>query len=406
MVKRLRRTLISSYFLLTAATLVVLLGISYWSAAAGYEAASTRVLEHEMAQWAPGSFSKRPLPAFARKPAMTPYQYPSRMLGVVSVSADGVAWTWLKEPEKEIPEMGLMLVAAIGAERPYGHLVQYHFRYFRLEDGESCYVALVDAWAEEQELRTTGRRYLLVGLVGLAAFFGISVVLSGYAVKPVAKSQAQQQQLISDVSHELKNPLAVIMTNLSILRDEIPPDADHARWIASATEEVARINRLVTQLLFLSQAECAWTRGAVQTFSLTETLQSCALTFETIAHEAGKTLWSEIDQGLCMEGDPEQIRQLIVILLDNAVKYAEPGEIIRLEGRCHGGTTSISVANTGPAIDRERLPHLFERFYRGEDQKKTDGFGLGLAIAKQIVDNHGGTITVASDQETVFTVEL
>ena len=107
-----------------------------------------------------------------------------------------------------------------------------------------------------------------------------------------------------------------------------------------------------------------------------------------------------------MEGDPEQIRQLIVILLDNAVKYAEPGEIIRLEGRCHGGTTSISVANTGPAIDRERLPHLFERFYRGEDQKKTDGFGLGLAIAKQIVDNHGGTITVASDQETVFTVEL
>ncbi len=299
-----------------------------------------------------------------------------------------------------------MMTAVLGAEEPYGHLEQYHVRYFRLEDGESCNVALVEAWAEEQELRATGHRYLLVGFVGLVAFLGISVALSGYAVKPVAKSQAQQQQLISDVSHALKNPLAVIMTNLSILQDELPPDADHARWIASAADEAARINRLVTQLLFLSQAECAWTRSAVQAFSLTETLQSCALTFETIAHEAGKTLWSEIDQGLCMEGDPEQIRQLIVILLDNAVKYAEPGGTIRLEASYHGATTSISVANTGPAIDRERLPHLFERFYRGDHQKKTEGVGLGLAIAKQIVDNHGGSISVTSDQETVFTVEL
>ncbi|MGN0442117.1 MAG: sensor histidine kinase [Acutalibacteraceae bacterium] len=243
-------------------------------------------------------------------------------------------------------------------------------------------------------------------MLSLVAFFFVSLFLSKWALKPVEKAWIQQKQFIADASHELKTPLTVILANTKILSDKRDEKIeDQIQWIESTQAEAESMKELVESLLFLarSDAESEQTKMVVENVSLSDLTESTALQFEPVAYERSIVLTTVIEENVFISGDSSQLNRLLQIMLDNACKYTPVnGEIVITLSKNH-----LSVFNSGPPIPEESLPHLFERFYRA-DKARSDrsSFGLGLSIAKTIVTNHGGTLTVESSDKiggTVFT---
>ena len=251
---------------------------------------------------------------------------------------------------------------------------------------------------------------LLIGVVGLGAFYLISLFLSRWALRPVEKSWEQQRRFVADASHELKTPITVILANSEILtaHPEQTVGAEK-KWIDSTRDEAGRMKRMVEELLFLAKSEDNADRLHKQTLDYSELVTGCALPFESVAYEAGVSLETEVAAGIRVVGDGEQLRRMVMILLDNACKYAGRGGRAVLRLAAVSERAVLTVQNTGEPIPPERLEHVFERFYRADDSRADTGsFGLGLAIAHQIADNHAGSLSVSSAAETgtVFTFAL
>ena len=279
--------------------------------------------------------------------------------------------------------------------------------------GENSRIAFADMGWETDSLWPLIRSSLLVGALALGGFFVISLMLSGLALKPAEEAWEQQRRFVADASHERKTPLTVILTNTGILLahsgDTI---AQQQKWVEYIRDEAQRMRALVEDLLFLAKSDAGKETSPVTApVDVSELTWSALLPFEPVAFEQGVEMESEIADQLTVQGNADQLRRLVAILLDNAVKYAGNGGRVKLVlSRPERGGVCLTVHNTGPAIPPEHLPHLFERFYRADDSRArtSGGYGLGLAIAKRIVDGHGGSITVSSreDAGTDFTVRL
>lgn len=278
---------------------------------------------------------------------------------------------------------------------------------------ENSRSAFADMGWETDSLWPLIRSSLLVGALALGGFFVISLMLSGLALKPAEEAWEQQRRFVADASHERKTPLTVILTNTGILLahsgDTI---AQQQKWVEYIRDEAQRMRALVEDLLFLAKSDAGKETSPVTApVDVSELTWSALLPFEPVAFEQGVEMESEIADQLTVQGNADQLRRLVAILLDNAVKYAGNGGRVKLVlSRPERGGVCLTVHNTGPAIPPEHLPHLFERFYRADDSRArtSGGYGLGLAIAKRIVDGHGGSITVSSreDASTDFTVRL
>lgn len=268
--------------------------------------------------------------------------------------------------------------------------------------------------SREHEISAVWRFLLtsaLVGVSSLAAFFLISLFLSRLALRPVERAWAQQRRFVADASHELKTPLTVMLANVSILSSH-PEEtvASQRRWVDSTRQEAERMKKLVDDLLFLARADDRRMPAAREPVCLSDVLWGCILSFEPVAFEQGISLDSQIDPDLYVQGDAGQLKQLCAILLDNACKYAGPSGRVHARLSARQGRAALCVRNTGEPIPAEKLPHIFERFYRADAARARGqgGYGLGLSIAQNIVQAHGGRITAESSREegTLFTVAL
>lgn len=299
------------------------------------------------------------------------------------------------------------------AQGEEGVIPELDLRYLRETgpDGETR-IAFADRGWERSTLWSMVGSFLLVVALALGAFFLISLLLSGLALRPAERAWEQQRRFVADASHELKTPLTVILTNTGILlRHPEQTVAQQRKWVEYIREEAQRMRELVEDLLFLARHDAGRDQAPAQTVDLAELLWSALLPFEPVAFEQGVTLESGIQSGVTVRGRSEELQRLAAILLDNAVKYAGPQGQVRVAlARGEKGGACLTVRNTGPAIPPEHLEHLFERFYRADNSRarSSGGYGLGLAIAKSIVDSHRGTITVQSREEegTCFTVRL
>lgn len=298
-------------------------------------------------------------------------------------------------------------LVAVGEYDTVCELKEYNLYYYKhmLLNG-SIAVSLVDSGFYYNSISSLLMYSLAIGVLCLVAFFFVSLFLSKWALKPVEKAWIQQKRFIADASHELKTPLTVILANTKILSDKRDEKIeDQIQWIESTQAEADSMKELVESLLFLarSDAESEQTKMVVENVSLSDLTESTALQFEPVAYERSIVLTTVIEENVFISGDSSQLNRLLQILLDNACKYTPVnGEIVIALSKNH-----LSVFNSGPPIPEESLPHLFERFYRA-DKARSDrsSFGLGLSIAKTIVTNHGGNLTVESSNEiggTVFT---
>lgn len=254
---------------------------------------------------------------------------------------------------------------------------------------------------------------LIVGIISLFAFLMISIYLAKWALKPVEASWDQQKQFIADVSHELKTPLTVILANADILESHKEDTIKQQyKWLEYIKAEASYMSGLVNDLLFLAKADAKREKAVLSDVNLSDIMWNCYLPFESVAFEQEKQLEADIEPDILIKGDSGKLKQLIMILLDNACKYTEKnGKInVRLYTKPERDRAYIIVNNTSEPIEQENLEHLFERFYRTDESRAREkgGYGLGLAIAKTITDMHFGKISVSSNKEegTTFKVTL
>lgn len=322
---------------------------------------------------------------------------------VLSISNDTV------DVSDELVDEAVEQVLSSGSQE--GVLSALSLRYRMAESPNGTKIAFADLSNEKATMTNLLVTSLLVGAGGLLAFFAISVFLSNWALRPVEKAWEQQRQFVADASHELKTPLTVILANTGILLSH-PQDtiAQQGKWVEYTQAEASRMKKLVDDLLFLAKSDAAKAPALQLRFNLSDTAWSCLLPFESVAFEQKVLLKSEVTPNLYIVGDESQMKQLIMILLDNACKYTGKGGLIHFCMEPSQDKIKIAVNNTGAPIPAEHLNHLFERFYRADKSRTRDqgGYGLGLAIAQSIVSAHHGKIHAESNEKngTTFTVYL
>ncbi len=217
-----------------------------------------------------------------------------------------------------------------------------------------------------------------------------------------------ERQFTADVSHDLKTPITVVLANSSILRSN--PDADakeRMQWVESTENAAKKMMTMVEQMLTLSALEAKGRRIEKAPVSLSSTAEGVALGMDAVAYERGVTVETEIAENIRVLATEEYAEKICASLLENAIKYEPDGGQVELRLTADRKKATLTVRNRGGVISPEDLPHVFERFYRGDKARSAQGgHGLGLPILKQIVDLLGAEIRVESAPETgtVFTV--
>ncbi len=278
------------------------------------------------------------------------------------------------------------------------------YKFLVTPDGEGYMVVFLDCYQAMRSLRVVLAWSLIADTACILLVLLLVVLLSRRAIDPVVRSAEQQKQFITDASHELKTPITVITTSLKVLE----MDVGKQKWIDKALGQTEKLTGLVNSLVTLSRMDEEESPLHMAEFPISDTVRETAESFRDFAQEKGHALTLSVAPGLIYCGDEYAVRQLVSILLDNAVKYALPDTPISVSLQKRRRGVLLEVANrcdTSQPIDTSRL---FDRFYRADPSRSgTSGFGIGLSIARSIVEGHKGRISARLDDgEITFLAEL
>ncbi len=257
-------------------------------------------------------------------------------------------------------------------------------------------IVLTDKTAEMNIMHKLKRTTIIVGIISIIFLSVGAYFISGIIVRPIKDTFEKQKQFISDASHELKTPLTVISANADVLYGEIGEN----KWLNYIQDQAGRMNVLVNDLLSLTRLENKSNNFVQTEFNLSQAIVNTALPFECQAFESNKNFVLNIDDDISVYGSEQHIKQMAGIFIDNALKYSKDGGTVRVSLTKEDGKTVFSVYNTGSGVKEEDKYRIFERFYRSDESRNrsTGGYGLGLAIAKSIIDKHKFKIEVENDE--------
>lgn len=243
---------------------------------------------------------------------------------------------------------------------------------------------------------------LIILVVLFIFFYYISKIITGWITNPVGDTFNKQKEFIEDASHELKTPLSVIISSADMLK----VTKENEKWIKNIKYESDRMNYLISNLLDLASSEKKET-FLFENKNLSEIVELSLLTFEGRAYEENVKLKYDVQSNIYMSLDENSIKQLVEILLDNAIKHSLKSETVNVILKMVGNDITLLVSNKGDIISKEEEEKIFDRFYKIDKSRnrKKGTYGLGLAIAKNIVINHNGVISASSkDDITTFKV--
>ena len=249
-----------------------------------------------------------------------------------------------------------------------------------------------------KKLRTLLVESLAIFIVIELLLIFISRLLTGWITKPAKEALERQKEFIADASHELKTPLAVIMAS----SDELVADETSGKYIENIKYESDRMNRLISGLLDLSKLEEDASKESYKEENLSKIVEKTALVFEAVAFEQGITIETDIEDGITLNCSKDEIEKLVSTLLDNAIKHSDKDTAVSICLSKSKSLVNIQITNKGEPIAQGDEEKIFERFYRADKSRSRseNRYGLGLAIAKRIVINHGGSIKASSDGKT------
>ena len=269
------------------------------------------------------------------------------------------------------------------------------YRYLVLAEEGNTRVIFLDCGRSLSSFRTTLLASMALSLLGLMAVLVLLLILSHRIVRPVAESYEKQKQFITDAGHELKTPMTIISADVDLAEMECGEN----QWLADIRRQTERLTGLTNDLIYLSRMEEEQPPLQVIEFPLSDVAEEMALPFLAPAKSQEKKLTLHIQPMLSFTGDEKAIRQLISILLDNALKYSPAGGHLELRLEKQGRNILLTVTNTTiQPVEEDKLSHLFDRFYRSDQSRnsQTGGYGLGLSIARSIVLAHKGKIRAES----------
>ncbi|WP_315079096.1 HAMP domain-containing sensor histidine kinase [uncultured Clostridium sp.] len=277
--------------------------------------------------------------------------------------------------------------------------------------GTERQIAFLDITDSDKMLTELLMTFLIIGFAMIFVIFAISLYFANRAIKPISQTWDKQKQFIADASHELKTPLAIISANSdALLAHQEETIISQKKWIDHIQAEIGRMSKLVSDLLYLAKAEDTNIKVQNMPFDMSIVANEAILSTEVLIYEKEITLTHTIESNVIVTSDSERIKQVVMILLDNAVKYTNEKGAIDITLRKTRHNIVFSVENTGKGITPSDLPKLFDRFYRISTARTQEdgGYGLGLSIAKAIIDRLGGKLYAEStvNEKTTFTFTI
>ena len=277
------------------------------------------------------------------------------------------------------------------------------YRYLLCEDELGSRVIFLDCGRSLSAVRSTLLTSVVLAAAGLLAVLALLLVLSSRIVRPVAESYEKQKRFITDAGHELKTPMTIISADADLAEMECGEN----QWLSDIRRQAQRLTGLTNDLIYLSRMEEEQPRLPCIEFPVSDVVEEMGQSFLAVAKSQDKTLDIRVQPMLSWAGDEKAARQLVSILLDNALKYSPPGGQLALRLEKQGRGLLLSVSNTvDKPMEREALPRLFGRFYRADQSRnsQTGGYGLGLSIARSIVLAHRGKIRAESPDGRTLSV--
>ncbi len=305
-------------------------------------------------------------------------------------------------------------IQAMGKER--GFINGYRYRVWQEEDGQVTAIFLSRS-ANLEMLKSNVRSMIWVSAFSLGIMFILLIFATGALVRPMENSYRKQKEFITAASHELKTPLTVIGADIEMLEsamlESAMSDAQTAgtengcgQWIQDIKVQTERLTKMTHELLFLSRLEKPGRSCLAIVFPISDLAEEIIHSYQGIAERTQISLEVSIAPGLEYCGDENEIQHLFAILLDNAFKYCDSERKVAFTLRRSGGIV-IEVTNTAKPLSKEQLERLFERFYRADASRtEKDGFGIGLSIAKAIVENHKGRIRACMPDGNHFRISV
>lgn len=321
----------------------------------------------------------------------------------------------------QVADVNTTCIAAVGAKRAASIAAELHskgwvsgfsgnYRYTTTaQDDETTYV-FVDCSRELTSFHSFLSASVAISCIGWLAVLAIVAVASGAAIRPMVESYSKQKRFITDASHEIKTPLAVIDAANEVQEIE----SGESEWTQSIHEQVERLTALTERLVFLARMDEGSAGFTMTSIDLSEAVDKAAVPFESVAVSRGKRLSTSIASGVRAHADAAAVAQVVELLLDNATRYASEGSVIELSLRAFSrgqgkGAAELVVSNAVDELPEGDLDRLFDRFYRADVSRssKTGGSGVGLSVVRAIAEVHGGIASVCGHgNQITFTVRL
>ena len=301
-----------------------------------------------------------------------------------------------------------LIELSLASREPTGLLPDYNLRFLHFSTPSDDFLIFMDVSTEFSTMENLTRSCLLIGGFSFFAFLGISILLANWAVRPVDQAWNQQKQFIADASHELKTPLAVILTNTELLQSSSFSREKKDHFLDNIRTMAGQMQKLVEGMLELSRIDSGSVQARMENLNLSSLTEETLYPFEPLYFESGRQLESEITPGIQVNGNASQLRQLLEILLDNALKYSSAASSVSVRLQKVRHSCLLQVASCGETLSEEELKRIFQRFYRTDSSRSRNGsYGLGLSIAGKIVEKHRGKLWAESrDGVNTFYVRL
>lgn len=321
----------------------------------------------------------------------------------------------------QVVDINTARIAAVGTKRASRIASELHskgwtsgfsgnYRYTATVQGDETTYVFVDCSRELASFHSFLGASAAISCIGWLAVLAIVTVASGAVIRPMVESYSKQKRFITDASHEIKTPLAVIDAANEVQEIE----SGESEWTQSIHEQVARLTALTERLVFLARMDEGSAGFTMAAIDLSEAVDKAAAPFESVAVSRGKRLSTSIASGVRAHADAAAVAQVVELLLDNATRYASEGSVIELSLRAVSrgagkGAAELVVSNAVDELPEGDLDRLFDRFYRADVSRssKTGGSGVGLSVVRAIAEAHGGSATVSGhDHQITFTVRL
>ena len=323
--------------------------------------------------------------------------------------------------EGQVVDVNTARIAAVGAKRAARIAMGLdskgltsgfsgNYRYTTTAQGEKTTYVFVDCSRELASCHSFLNASVAISCIGWLAVLAIVTVASGAAIRPMVESYSKQKRFITDASHEIKTPLAVIDAANEVQEIE----SGESEWTQSIHEQVARLTALTERLVFLARMDEGSAGFTMASIDLSEAVDKAAAPFESVAVSRGKRLSMSVATGVRAHDDAAAVTQVVELLLDNATRYASEGSVIELSLRAVSrgagkGSAELVVSNAVDELLEGDLDRLFDRFYRADVSRssKTGGSGVGLSVVRAIAEAHGGSASVCGHgNQITFTVRL